>query len=114
MPDASQLEFKPVTAAGWDDLQALFVAERGSLQGCWGRWRRVRRADFQRQFGEGNRQALKGIIDSGRAPGIPAYCAGRCRVTPHQAFTVPDRSPVLKRVDGRPVWSIGCFVAGRA
>ncbi len=117
MPEESQLEFRPVTAAEWDDLQTLF-AELGSLQGCWCMWWRVRRADFERQFGEGNRQALKQIIDSGQVPGILAYHHGQpigwCSVAPREAFPVLDRSPVLKRVDDRPVWSIVCFVVARA
>lgn len=117
MPEESQLEFRPVTAAEWDDLQMLF-AELGSLQGCWCMWWRVRRADFERQFGEGNRQALKQIIDSGQVPGILAYDHGQpigwCSVAPREAFPVLDRSPVLKRVDDRPVWSIVCFVVARA
>lgn len=81
-------------------------------------WWRVRRADFEYQFGEGNRQALKQIIDSGQVPGILAYHQGQpigwCSVAPREAFPVLDRSPVLKRVDDQPVWSIVCFVVARA
>jgi GNAT superfamily N-acetyltransferase len=111
------LSYKPVTPAEWDDLQTLF-AELGSLEGCWCMWWRLKRKDFHRQFGEGNRQALKQIVDSGRVPGLLVYRDGRpigwCSVGPREDFPVLDRSPVLKRVDDRPVWSIVCFVVAAA
>ncbi len=60
MPEEGEPDFRPVTATEWDDLQALF-ADLGSLQGCWCMWWRIRRTDFKRQFGEGNRQAMQAI-----------------------------------------------------
>ena len=115
--DVAALSFKPVTPAEWDDLQTLF-AELGALEGCWCMWWRLKRADFQHQFGEGNRQALKQIVDSGQVPGLLAYQGERpigwCSVAPREDFPVLDRSPVLKRVDDRPVWSIVCFVVATA
>jgi GNAT superfamily N-acetyltransferase len=107
-----ELTFRPVTADEWDDLQLLFT-EPGVQNGCWCMWWRVKRTEFHNHYGEGNRLALKEIIESGRVPGILAYLHDRpigwCSVAPREEFPVLDRSPTLKRVDDEPVWSIVCF-----
>jgi GNAT superfamily N-acetyltransferase len=74
------------------------------------------RAQFKRQKGEQNRQALKQIVDSGRAPGILAYAGaepvGWCALAPREVYPTLGRSRVLAPVDDKPVWSIVClFVA---
>ena len=111
-----ELTVKPVTVSEWDDLQSLF-AEPGAQDGCWCMYWRVKRSDFHGQFGEGHRQAMKRIIESGRVPGILAYLNGRpvgwCSVAPREEFPSLDRSPTLKRVDDEPVWSIVCFVVSK-
>ena len=102
----------PVTAERWSDLEALF-GPRGACDGCWCMWWRVKRSEFARQQGEGNRLALKALVDAGQVPGLLAYVGGEavgwCSVGPREAYPVLDRSPVLKRVDDRPVWSVVCF-----
>jgi len=51
---------------------------------------------------------MEAIIRSGEVPGILAYLEGEpigwCSVAPREAFPVLDRSPVLKRVDDKPVF----------
>jgi GNAT superfamily N-acetyltransferase len=110
------LEFHPVTAERWHDLETLF-GERGAYSGCWCMWWRVKRSEFERQKGQGNKDALKKIVDSGEIPGILAYADGEpigwCSVAPREAYPVLDRSPVLKRVDDQPVWSIVCFFVAK-
>ena len=107
-----QLTFGPVTANEWTDLETLFE-EPGVHRGCWCMYWRVKRAEFNRHYGEDNKQALKGIVDSGRVPGILAYLEGKpvgwCSIAPREEFAVLDRSRTLKRVDDEPVWSIVCF-----
>jgi GNAT superfamily N-acetyltransferase len=80
-------------------------------------WWRVTRAQFARQTGEGNRRAMEAILRSGEVPGLLAYQDGRpvgwVSVAPRERFPVLDRSPTLKRVDDRPVWSIVCFYVAR-
>ena len=76
-------------------------------------WWRLKRSQFQKQQGEGNKKALRKIVDSGEIPGILAY-QGRnavawCSVAPRKAYPVLERSRILKRVDDQPVWSIVCF-----
>jgi GNAT superfamily N-acetyltransferase len=108
----SGLEFHPVTRDRWADLEKLF-GKRGAYGGCWCMWWRLRRTDFEKQQGEGNRRAMKQIVDSGEVPGILAFADGEpvgwCSVAPREHFASLNRSPVLKRLDETPVWSIVCF-----
>ncbi len=57
--------------------------------------------------------ALEKIIQSGQVPGILAYLGnepiGWCSIAPREAFPVLDRSPTLRRIDDKQVWSIVCF-----
>ena len=79
-------------------------------------WWRVKRSHYDRQKGEGNKQALQALVNSGPAPGILAYlgpeASAWCAIAPREAYPVLERSRVLQRVDDQPVWSIVClFVA---
>jgi GNAT superfamily N-acetyltransferase len=107
-----ELVFHPVTPDRWDDLEQLF-GPRGAIGGCWCMWWRIKRKDFEQQQGEGNHDAMCSIVDSGKVPGILAYSDGApvawCSVAPREDFPVLDRSPILKRVDDQPVWSVVCF-----
>ena len=117
MAEQSALTFLPATADRWGDLEALFGA-RGACGGCWCMWWRVKRADFERQKGEGNRQALRALVDSGEVPGLLAYADGEpvgwCSVGPRESYPVLSRSPILKPVDDQPVWSIVCFFVAKS
>jgi hypothetical protein len=62
--DVSGLEFYPLTAERWTDFEKLF-GKRGACGGCWCMWWRLKRSEFERQKGEGNRKAIKRIVDSG-------------------------------------------------
>jgi GNAT superfamily N-acetyltransferase len=113
MPETSpKLEFHPVTPDRWDDFQALF-GSAGGCGGCWCMWFRLTRAEFERHKGEGNRLAMKAIVEEGRVPGLLAYVdgkpAGWCSVAPREDFGALQRSRILKPVDDRPVWSVVCF-----
>ena len=105
----TEFSFKPATAGTWPDLETLF-SERGVQNGCWCMYWRIPRKDFQQNYGEGNKQALKKISEAGIVPGILAYHdgkpAGWCSVAPRADFSVLGRSPTLKPVDDQPVWSI--------
>ena len=76
-------------------------------------WWRLSRSQFNKQKGIGNKKALKKIVDSGEIPGILAYSddepIGWCSVAPREAFTVLERSRILKRIDEKLVWSVICF-----
>jgi GNAT superfamily N-acetyltransferase len=106
------LVFEPATAARWGDLERLF-RDGHPFPGCWCMYWRIKRRDFEKNCGERNRLAFRRIVESGEVPGILAYAGGEpvgwCSVAPREMFPVLDRSPVLKRVDDEPVWSITCF-----
>jgi GNAT superfamily N-acetyltransferase len=61
-----------------------------------------------------NRAELKGLVDSGKTPGLIAYDGevpvGWVAVGPREDYAKLQRSPVMKPVDDKPVWSIVCFV----
>jgi len=111
-----RIAFTPLTAAEWDDLVGLF-GPRGACGGCWCMWWRLSRREFARRKGEGNRRALKRLVERGPAPGILACdgdrAVGWCCVGPREDFPLLERSRVLARVDDEPVWSIVCFFVAR-
>ena len=108
--------FHPLTPGRWDDFEKLF-GPRGAYAGCWCMLWRLARKDFERNQGEGNRKAMKALVDSGKIPGILAYAgkepAGWCSIARREDFPVLERSRVLKRLDDKPVWSIVCFFIGK-
>jgi GNAT superfamily N-acetyltransferase len=110
------LSFHPLTPDRWDDFVALF-GEHGAYGGCWCMWWRLKRREFEEQQGEANQRAMRAIVNSGEIPGIIAYRdekpVGWCGVAPREQFGSLERSPVLKRLDDRPVWSIVCFYIAR-
>jgi GNAT superfamily N-acetyltransferase len=106
------MEFHPLTKDRWSDFEELF-GERGAYGGCWCMWWRLTRREFEKQQGEGNRKAMKAIVNSAEVPGIMAYSGRKavawCSVAPREKYSSLNRSPVLKRLDDTPVWSIVCF-----
>ncbi len=110
------LAFYPATPERWADLAELF-GERGACGGCWCMWWRLKRSEFERQKGEGNREAFKAIVAAGEEPGILAYSEGRpvgwCAIAPREEYPVLERSRILKRVDDEPVWSVTCFFVAK-
>lgn len=112
----SSFEFHPLVVERWPDLEKLF-GPRGACGGCWCMYWRLPRREYEAIRGEGARVALKGLVDSGAAPGILAYADGEpigwCALAPREAYPVLERSRILKRVDNQPVWSIVCFFVAR-
>lgn len=80
-------------------------------------WWRLKRSEFAKRKGAGNRRALKKIVESGEVPGILAYAGGEpvawCSIAPRERFPLLERSRTLKRVDEQPVWSVVCFFVAR-
>ncbi len=93
------------------------MGPHGAYGGCWCMWWRLTRKVFEQQQGEGNRRAMQTIVDAGRVPGVMGYREGRpvawCSVAPREEFASLNRSPVLKRIDDAPVWSLVCFYIAR-
>jgi ribosomal protein S18 acetylase RimI-like enzyme len=61
-----------------------------------------------------NRADLKALVDAGPPPGLIAYQGrvpvGWVTLGPREEFHKLEKSPVMKAVDDKPVWSIICFV----
>lgn len=107
-----KVTFHVLTAKRWPDLEKLFGA-RGACGGCWCMWWRLRRAEFERQKGEGNRRAFRKLVRKGAEPGVLAYAGGEpvgwCAVAPREEYRVLANSRVLRPVDEQAVWSVTCF-----
>jgi GNAT superfamily N-acetyltransferase len=110
------LTFHPATPDRWGDVEALF-GDRGACGGCWCMYWRLDAGAYTAGKGAGNRAALRRIVRKGEEPGILAYAGeepiGWCAVAPREEYPRLDRSRVLARLDGKPVWSISCLFVAR-
>ncbi len=110
------MDYLPLTKDRWPDLEKLF-GRQGAYGGCWCMWWRITRSHFETNKGDGNRAALRNIVDSGAVPGILLYKYGEpvawCSVAPRHQYSALERSRVLKPLDEAPVWSIVCFYVVR-
>ncbi len=74
---------------------------------------RLTRKEFEAQKGEGNKLAMKSLVDSGEVPGILAYqntkAIGWCAITPRRSYPALSRSRILQPIDDRPCWSVACL-----
>lgn len=74
---------------------------------------RLTRSEYDRLKGEGNRRAMRALVESGRVPGLLAYLKGEpvgwCSIEPRAGLSGLARSRILRPVDERPVWSMVCF-----
>lgn len=108
----AEIDVRPLTRARWEDFTDLF-GPRGAVGGCWCMFWRQSRDEWRRHTNDGNRRAMRRIVNAGRKPGLIAYRDGRpvgwVSVAPRQEFARLEASPTLKRVDERPVWSVVCF-----
>ena len=114
-----KLTIRPVTPARWPDLEAIFYAKGCSVaRGCWCMY--YRRSGSQAQpktcvsRAETNKAQLKALVEAGRPPGLIGYFGkvpvGWVSLGPREEYAKLARSPVMKRVDDQPVWSLICFV----
>jgi GNAT superfamily N-acetyltransferase len=99
----------PVTKERWPDLVELF--DRPVVRTCFCMFYRKIGADTG--VGRENRGAMKAIVDRGTVPGLIGYEHGVpvawVSLGPREDYPKLRRSPVMKPVDDRPVWSIICF-----
>lgn len=116
MHTVERITVQPAVAANWPDVVRL-LDQRGGLKGCWCMFFRQPGRQHQAALGEGNRRALKALVDAGRLPGLVAYAdgepAGWASVAPRKEFSRLDRSPISKPVDERPVWALVCLFVDR-
>jgi GNAT superfamily N-acetyltransferase len=112
-----KLRIEPLTPERWDDLVELFDRPGASIaRGCYCMCYR-RSGKHETPAGlthsEGNKRALKALVDRGVVPGLIGYEDGRpigwVSLGPREDFAKLKRSPVMKPVDAKLVWSIVCF-----
>jgi len=115
--ESLSFDFYPLTPERWSDLEKLF-GKNGACGGCWCMWWRIPRAQFSRQKGKENRNALRSIVNSGEIPGLLAYSEnqpiGWCAVAPRKRYQSLEHSRILRKVDDAPVWSVVCFFVAKA
>jgi GNAT superfamily N-acetyltransferase len=115
-PRERAIEVRPLTADRWSDFAILF-GKNGACAGCWCMWWRLPRAEWVKGKGEGNRRAIRALVQGGETPGLLAYADGQpigwCAIAPRAAFPRLTTSRTLKPVDDQPVWSITCFFVAR-
>jgi GNAT superfamily N-acetyltransferase len=109
-----KLEIHPLTKDRWNDLVELFGRPGGSIvRGCWCMYYRKSGGGSGVGPGEPNKRALKSLVDGGYVPGLIGYDNGSpvgwVSLSPREDYAKLRRSPVMKPVDEKPVWSIVCF-----
>ena len=111
------IETHPLTPARWNDLVTVF-GPQGAYSGCWCMYWRIGRKAFAANGNSGNRDALCRIVTNGTVPGVLYYVdsvpIAWCSVAPRDDYPSLGRSPLLRAVDDRDVWSIVCFYVVRA
>jgi GNAT superfamily N-acetyltransferase len=113
----AELKVHPLTPERWKDVESLF-GPRGACAGCWCMWWRLKRSDWSKGKGEGNRRALRTVVHRGDPPGLLAYLGskpvGWIAIAPREAYPGLGRSRILKPLDEKPVWSVTCFFVARS
>lgn len=116
------LVIRPLTPERWPDLEAVFGARGCSVaRRCWCMYYRLSGGDAfgSMQGGEhaqSRKTQLQSLVEARRPPGLVGYRAtdfapvGWVSLGPRADFARLVRSPVMKAIDDRPVWSIVCFV----
>ncbi|EJL78913.1 acetyltransferase [Polaromonas sp. CF318] len=114
-----KLTVLPLTPERWPDLEALFNAKGCSVaRGCWCMFYRRSGARGPLPAGttaaQANRADLKKLTRGDTPPGLIGYRGklpvGWVSLGPREDYAKLQRSPVMKPVDDKPVWSIICFV----
>ncbi len=107
------LDFRPVTAASWDDFEALFEA-RGGPKYCWCMLWRATPEERRTTRGAARKPLIRQRIEAGVPVGLLAYEAGQpvawVSVAPRQSFHRLG-GPRAKPDD--IVWSLTCMFVPR-
>jgi GNAT superfamily N-acetyltransferase len=112
-----KLEIHPLTKERWKDLVELFSRPGASIvRGCWCMAYRTS-GRIGTHSAERNKKALKSLVDGGCVPGLIGYerksPVGWISLGPRTDYAKLRRSPVMKPVDDKPVWSVVCFFVDR-
>lgn len=114
-----KLSILPLTPDRWPDLEAIFAAKGCSVaRNCWCMYYRHGGTPppppARMSRAAANRAELRSLVGGGRPPGLIGYRGnvpvGWVSLGPREDYAKLARSPVMKPVDDKPVWSIVCFV----
>jgi len=112
-----KLAVHPLTPRRWNDLVTLFMGRgSGQVRWCWCMYyRRSGRADIPPgvSVADFNRDALKSLVEAGVFPGLIGYRDDKpvawVSLGPRADYAKLAKSPVMRAVDDKPVWSVICF-----
>jgi len=109
-----EVEIHRLTKERWPDFERLF-GPRGAYAGCWCMWPRLRSRDFNGSDAAGRKEAMRGLAESGEAPGLLAYVDGQAigwvALDRRERLEHFEYSRKLKSLDWpEGLWSIVCFV----
>ena len=117
MDEPLVLDVRPLTPERMSDLAMLFD-QGGDPKWCSCMYYRRRGMDFSNSTAASNRAGLGSIAGDDPPPGLIGYRDGQAigwvSLGPRSGYERLVHSRVLAPVDDRPVWSIVCFVVGRA
>jgi GNAT superfamily N-acetyltransferase len=113
-----RLEIAALTSDRWSDFEAVFRAPGCSVaRGCWCMYyRRSGSQDPPRGLtrAQANRREMKALVDGGEVTGLLGYRGGVpvgwVSLGPRERYRKLERSPVMRPVDDKAVWSVICFV----
>jgi GNAT superfamily N-acetyltransferase len=109
-----KLDVRPLTADRWKDFVELLSRPGASMaRGCYCTYYRKTGGHGGVGQGAANKRMMKGLVEKGYVPGLVGYEDGRpvawISLSPREDYPRLQRSPVMKPVDDKPVWSIVCL-----
>lgn len=109
----AKIRVRDLDVHDWKLVERLF-GRSGACGGCWCmHWRMPKGADWEREKGERNRRALKGLVEAGRVHAVLAFAGeepvGWCCLGPRSDFARLERSRVLKSDAPANAWAVVCF-----
>jgi GNAT superfamily N-acetyltransferase len=115
-----RFEARALTPGTWADLEELFALPGGSIvRGCWCMYyRKTGTVTVNAKAGLDNKAELCGQVDAGIVPGLIGYLDGEptgwISLGPREDYLKLKRSPVMKPVDDKEVWSVVCTFVAKA
>ncbi|MBN1150471.1 GNAT family N-acetyltransferase [candidate division WOR-3 bacterium] len=113
-----KISVKPLDKNTWPDLETLFMSGGCSAaRTCWCMYyRKSGKVDLPHgvKMSDYNKRQLKKLAQKGPPPGLIGFSGkkpvGWVSLGPREDFPKLQKSPVMKPVDEKKVWSIVCFV----
>lgn len=110
------MDVKELSEQTWNDFEAVMGAN-GGASGCWCMHWRLSIAEFMERKGDGNKRAMRALVQREPAPGVVVYQEDEpvawCSLGPRAAYPRLGRSPLLASIDDEPVCAITCIYVHR-